>query len=360
MQEQQPSDMTLLTHPLVSVLRRYVQDDHILHAFQTIARHEFIPSYYTRDGQKWQRVPVSDPTWLEEIYKDRPLTTSLDTYGNPNVSSSQPNLMALMMESVHVQPGFRVLEIGTGTGYNAALLASIVGAEHVVTLDIHKVLLDEARKRVEKAVGLGVTFLHVDGRHLPGDLGFFDAIIVTAAHDRVEPSWINVLAQSGRIVFNLQLGTFCKVMIEAEKTENHLIGRVCSYRGDFMPLHDGNVNKNEHVSFPRLGLLDIAEFRPLIEDSDLLFFLHIQLPGMVLTRYRNTLGERSYTLSYEQKIVLFAPFKIRGDRQLWEKIQAVTQTFGRLENPKRSAYSLTVDEDGSLTFFYKNVCLPVL
>jgi protein-L-isoaspartate O-methyltransferase len=188
-------DLTSLRNQLVAEIKKDVQDETILNAFRAVPRHEFIEIFFNRTTtldkmQEWQPIHPSDPKWLTEIYTNRPLTTSIDKNGNPNTSSSQPDIMAKMIRSVHLQPNHRVLEIGTGTGYNAAILAHIVGKENVVSIDINQSLLDTAQERIERIVGTGITLLNADGRNLPETLGRFDAIIVTGSHDRLELSWI--------------------------------------------------------------------------------------------------------------------------------------------------------------------------
>jgi protein-L-isoaspartate O-methyltransferase len=357
---------TVLNERLVEEIRKDVQDETILNAFRMVPRHEFVPVFYTRTddastGQQWHRVTRNDQQWLEEVYKNRPLTTSIDRNGDPNISSSQPALLAQMLQSLHLQRGHRVLEIGTGTGYTAAILGYIVGSEKVVTLDINQALLEEARVRIERTGGSGRTILHADGRTLPEYLGEFQAILVTGSHDRIEPSWVRALVPGGRIVFNWIQG-LTKVMLEAEKTEERLIGRVSAYGGDFMQLHDGNVEERVRVPHQRLGLVTCQEFRPQIfEDPDFSFLLQIALPSLRYRRYRNASGEKSYAVRdlSGHRLVHFFPGKIRGDGSLWEEIRALHETFEQLLRPSRKAFSLCVDERGCMTFSYKDYVFRV-
>jgi protein-L-isoaspartate O-methyltransferase len=110
-----------LKRPLASSVRE---------ALLRVPRHVFVPSYY--DHQQQQTAPASSDeqawqAWLQAIYRDQALTTQFDERGLPTSSSSQPSVMALMLEHLALQPGMRVLSIGTGTGYNAALLAALTG-----------------------------------------------------------------------------------------------------------------------------------------------------------------------------------------------------------------------------------------
>lgn len=274
-------DIAMLQQRLVDAIKEFIQDETILHAFKRVPRHEFVPSFFDRvPGRKreWRRVSaLNEPEeWLEKVYTNRPLTISIDAQGYSNCSSSLPDLMALMIQSVSIgqvqkQSG-RVLEVGTGTGYNAALIGSIIGPTSVTTVDINQALLDVAGERIRRTVGTGTNIMHLDGRHLPHDLREFDAIIVTGAHQRLETSWIEALKPGGRIVFNW-MKSFARVMIEAEKCSNGtMIGKVSSYGGDFMGLHDGQGITREPIPFNQLAPIDGALLSSLFDDQDFRFF----------------------------------------------------------------------------------------
>jgi protein-L-isoaspartate O-methyltransferase len=350
-------DPTSLSNQLVEAIKREVQDETILSAFRAVPRHEFIETFFNRTMtraamQEWQAVYPCDPEWPTAIYTNRPLTTSIDKNGNPNISSSQPDIMAKMIRSVHLQPGTRVLEIGTGTGYNAVILAHLVGKENVVSIDINPILLDRAQERIERTVGIGVTLLNADGRNLPETLGRFDAIIVTGSHERFEPSWIRALETGGRIVFNWNK-SFTKAMLEAEKTnDGKLSGSVCDYRGDFMHLHDGNGVEWSSLPPQPLERIGSLPFQNTLLEVDFGFFLQIHLPHLTLHRYRKK-GERYYAVKERNRVVQFFSSEIKGDVSLWEEIQAIHANFQEMKEPDPQMFSFIADEDGTTNFIYK-------
>ena len=94
----------------------------VRHAFLMVDRRQFVPSCYVQRGLQWEVQQID-----AEAYEDQALIVHLDEYGRPDSSSSQPSLMAQMMEPLDVQPGLHVLEVGTGTGYNAAIIGQMVG-----------------------------------------------------------------------------------------------------------------------------------------------------------------------------------------------------------------------------------------
>lgn len=104
-------------------------------AFRRVRRHWFLPD-----------------AALDEVYRDVAVVTHRDTDGLPISSSSQPTIMARMLRQLDVQPGHQVLEIGTGTGYNAALLAQLVGPEgEVTTVEVTPDIAAAARRHLDRA-----------------------------------------------------------------------------------------------------------------------------------------------------------------------------------------------------------------
>jgi protein-L-isoaspartate(D-aspartate) O-methyltransferase len=157
---------------------RGIKDTKVLEVMGKVPRHLFIP--------EWQR---------KKAYEDYPLPIGEDQ------TISQPYIVALMTEVLRLQPSDRVLEIGTGSGYQAAVLAEIV--KEVFTIEIKKPLADRAKATLTE-LGYG----NVDVRFGDGYLGWeekapFDAIILTAAPDHIPPRLIAQLKEGGRLVLPL-------------------------------------------------------------------------------------------------------------------------------------------------------------
>src|SRR5262249_12648785 len=141
--------------------------------------------------------------WLDQVYADRVLVTQLDddptrwqvaretgpVFGVPTSSSSQPAIMAVMLAILDVAVGHRGLEIGTGTGYNAALLAHRLGSGNVHTVDIDPDLVESARKRLAYC-GFTPTCVAGDGSagHPAGAL--YDRVLATCAVARIPQAWL--------------------------------------------------------------------------------------------------------------------------------------------------------------------------
>ncbi len=153
-------------------------------AFAAVPREAFVAGGFQRRDGGW--VSPGGDGFLDAVYRDDVLVTKLDG-GVPVSSSSQPSLMALMLAALEVGPGDRVLEIGAGTGYNAALLRAL-GAS-VTTVDVQEDVAARARDALESAGIDGVRVLTGDGYEgAPGER--FDRAIVTVGVAGVSPRWL--------------------------------------------------------------------------------------------------------------------------------------------------------------------------
>lgn len=133
---------------------------------------------------------------------------------------SQPYVVALMTESLMLRPTDRVLEIGTGSGYQAAVLAEMV--KEVYTIEIRKSLADMATKRLKD---LG--YKNVRGKHADGYFGWeefapFDAIIMTAAANHIPPPLIKQLKEGGRLIIPLGSTVYYQVLTIVTKKKGEL------------------------------------------------------------------------------------------------------------------------------------------
>jgi protein-L-isoaspartate(D-aspartate) O-methyltransferase len=159
-----------------TIIARGVQDEQVIRAMQSVLRHEFVL-----------------PEDLSSAYADHPLPIG---YGQ---TISQPYVVAWMTELLELQPGEKVLEIGTGSGYQAAVLAEIPELE-IYSIEIVPELAQIAAQRLE---ALGYTGIHLrqgDGYYGWEEAAPFDAIIVTAAPDHLPAPLVSQLAEGGRIV----------------------------------------------------------------------------------------------------------------------------------------------------------------
>ncbi len=177
------------------IVARGVKDQHVLEAMSAVPRQLFVP-------------PALEPL----AYADSPLPIG---HGQ---TISQPYIVAFMSEAAEVKPQDRVLEIGTGSGYQAAVLAHL--AREVYSIEIVTPLAQEAAARLER---LGYSSLHLrvgDGYRGWPEAAPFDAILVTAAPERIPRALVNQLAMGGRMV--VPLGNLDQVLVRIRKTPSGL------------------------------------------------------------------------------------------------------------------------------------------
>ncbi len=191
-----------------------VTDPAVLAAMSAVPREAFVPHFWAtgpggRDYDLTGDRP--DPPAVQLVYDmDRALAVRWDPAhpGDATSTASAPRLMAWMLELLDLRPGLRVLEIGTGTGYNVALLAEIVGDPSLVTsVDIDDGLVAEARARLDH-LGYGdAHLLAADGAAgVPGTAPF-DRVVATVGCVDLAPPWLDQLAPGGRLLVPLQHGT---------------------------------------------------------------------------------------------------------------------------------------------------------
>jgi protein-L-isoaspartate(D-aspartate) O-methyltransferase len=181
-------------HRYATNVTAYVSDPAVVDAFVRVPREHFVHAVIGNDGR-----PV--PVTLDQVYSDEALVTRVRD-GLPSSSSSQPSLMAEMLAALRLRPGDRVLEVGTGTGYNSALIATITGAP-VVTVDVQPDVVADATAALE---GLNVTAIVGDGYLGAPGHGPFDRIIATVGVGGIPPAWFEQLAPDGRILAPVEHG----------------------------------------------------------------------------------------------------------------------------------------------------------
>ena len=180
---------------MVNLIERMgVRDSTTLAAMRSVPRHEFVPAEHERRAYGDHQIPIGLGQTI-----------------------SQPYIVAYMTELLRPKPGLRVLEVGTGSGYQAAVLAA-TGAT-VYTVEIFEVLAERAREPLARLGYSNVTVRHADGHdgwieHAP-----FDAVIVTAAAGYIPPALISQLKPTGRMVIPVGSVYGVQSLILVEKDE---------------------------------------------------------------------------------------------------------------------------------------------
>jgi protein-L-isoaspartate(D-aspartate) O-methyltransferase len=154
---------------------RGIRDQRLLNAMQSIPRHEFV-----------------DPRYRGQAYEDHPLPIEAGQ------TISQPYIVALMLELLQLDPSSKVLEIGTGSGYQTAVLSKIAG--HVYSVERHAELARQAAETLSLLGLSNVSVLTGDGSLGLAERAPFDAIVVSAAAAEIPPALFEQLREGGRMI----------------------------------------------------------------------------------------------------------------------------------------------------------------
>lgn len=307
-------------------------------AFEEVPRHLFVPCYYDVSGMRISR--DSRPgAWLRGVHSDRALVTHRHA-GEPVSSSSQPSLMAAMLHDLDVRDGCRVLEIGTGSGYNAALLAHRLGDDHVVSIDVRPDLTAAARAHLA-AAGYHPKVVTGDGGRGWAEDAPYDRIIATCRIDRVPPAWLRQLAGDGLIVAPLGNAVARLRRIGPDHAEGRFLGDAyfMPLRGDAhhapaAPVEPAEADRRPST-LPAEAITD-GDFRFLtgLLEPDLTWRTDPAVaPGSVVLRA----DDGSTAHRYPDGTVTEA-----GPRRIWSRLEAAHREYTAAGRPGPDRYGVTV------------------
>lgn len=349
-----------------SAISQWVQE-----AFLAVPRETFVPRFHRRTsrGSVTEIVDGDDPSqrreWLNAVYSDVPLvvqaTPAADVQshtGLPTSSSSMPSVMAGMLEALDLQPVHRVLEIGTGTGYNAALLCHRVGDKRVISVELHPQLAHSARTALasldvhpEIVVGDGVRSVDQSER--------FDRIIVTAAIDHIPPSWIDLLGPNGRIVADVR-GSMDGGIAALDRMDDGVVeGRFLAMDGAFMPMRTriGSPHRDGEdwtqvldKTNPHRGFTTVDP--RLLNEPGMRFLAQLHLSGLRVRGFLpdpecvDDLSGRTTTGSWADVALQpddagRYPVSQGGPHRIWDTIETAHATWLRLDRPSRTRFGIT-------------------
>ncbi len=347
---------------------------------EAVPRSRFLPDLiWPHDMATGETTSVDrarDPrAWQRHADADEPIVTQWDD-GNHRgeapgrsftSSSSMPSLVSAMLADLDARPGQRALEIGTGTGWNAALLAHRLGAENVVTIEVDRAVADEARRRLTD-FGLPVRVVHGDGFLGHADGAPYDRLIATCGLRQIPYAWVVQVRPGG--VLLVPWGTYYG---PGEATARLVVapdGRGASGPFTrpvaFMRMRSQRLVWPRHDDYVQPGALSVADTSSTaLTEAQLLgtgsfdavdFALGLRVPHIARNVDRKHDGQRAvwfYGLTDRSwAVVVFRDDRERakvyqaGPRRLWDEVADAHAWWVVHGEPAYDRFGLTVDERG--------------
>jgi protein-L-isoaspartate(D-aspartate) O-methyltransferase len=202
----------------LALRRRGISDQAVLRAMDEVPREYFV-----------------SPELIESAYADQALPIACGQ------TISQPFVVAYMTEQLEIEPAHRVLEIGTGSGYQAAVLSRLAG--EVVSLERYRTLADAARMRIETLGYSNVTIVVGDGTEGAPDFAPFDRVLVTAAAEKIPEALTAQLAEGGKMVLPVGPRDDTQYIVKLEKQSDGKLVRENLIAVRFVPLLPGRARE---------------------------------------------------------------------------------------------------------------------
>lgn len=332
-------------------------------AFAQVPRHVFLGRFFVANGGGWQAADRTDPGWLDQVYADRVLVTQLDgdparweqarttgpVRGVPTSSSSQPGIMAVMLGALRVADGNHVLEIGTGTGYNAALLCHRLGSANVTTVDIDPTLVAAARGRLASC-GFTPTCVATDGAAGYPANAPYDRVLATCAVARIPLAWLAQTVPGGFVVTTLHRPIGAGLVRITAGPGATGQGRVLAEDGRFMPLRAHKLARGARPDRPT------GAARPTDLDGEWLvncrsafeFYAGLAFPAATASMTEDgaiwLVDPDGSWARYERdgghRLVWQG-----GPRRLWDIVETTHAEWLGLGRPARDRFGITVDAE---------------
>lgn len=336
-------------------------------AFERTPRHLFAPQFRLPDNLGGRTLAGTDPEqvqdWLRAAYANDALLTDFASDGTLLRTCSSPSVVARMLEALDVAEGMSVLEIGTGTGWNAGLLATRLGSDAVTSVDIDSLFVQQARERLA-VLDLHPTLDAADGFGGYPARGPYDRIIATCSVRQFPPAWLQQIGPGGMILTDVR-GTFAGgLALVSRNVDGTVTGGFLQSSISFMPLHSPEVGVPSTVrgDWPvgrvvsasgdtRTTELDPAVLR---QPDSFSLFAQIVIPGALVTPVSVGADRTVFCLVHPDgawaRVELGDALPRRvtqeGDRRLWDELEAAHDLWSSLDRPARDQFTITITADG--------------
>lgn len=210
-----------------------IKSEALRRAFGKVERHRLVEQFIDYSKKEMVKFKPCNPEHLKFIYSDNVLVTRLKDGIRPTSSSSQPSLVAQMLELLELEPQMNLLEIGAGTGYNAALMSEIVGNQNLITtIDVQRDVVNQTKRLLSNLGYSNISVLHGDGFFGYAKYAPYNRIIATVCCADLSPHWVEQLLPKGLMLIPLQHGTTANAPLTLIWQENnHLRARIVGKSG---------------------------------------------------------------------------------------------------------------------------------
>lgn len=336
-------------------------------AFDRVPRHLFAPQFRLPDNLGGQTLdgmePAQQDDWLRAVYRNDALLIDVADDGTLRRTCSSPAVVAIMVEALQATEGHSVLEIGTGTGWNAALLATRLGSNAVTSIDIEPLYVEEARERLA-VLDLHPTLAVADGYSGYPSQAPYDRIVATCSVRQFPAAWLHQVRRDGMILADIR-GSFAGGLAKVTRTtENEASGEFLPSRVSFMPLRslDNHILDNSELARligPVAGIVGntrTTDLHPSVlkEQNSFAFFAQLAIPGSLITPVVVESVGTFFCLIHPDsqswaRVELgegtSLPVTQKGSRRLWDELEASYQVWSSLDRPTSDQFMITIMSD---------------
>lgn len=362
-------------HAFVSQLAAegYLNDRQLQAAFWEVPRHHFLPSFFTQENDgRWRAIDAGDPNYFPLVYADTTLTTQINgdidptpsaepVTGDGTSSSTQPSLMAAMLSALDLTGAERVLEIGTGTGYNAALLSHRQGEDKVTSIEFDPHVTNLARERL-KAVGYAPTVECADGEAGWPMGAPYDRVLATVAFPHVPRSWVDQTRDGGVIVCSLWSDLGGGPLLRLGVKDGVAEGRFLPIVGGFMPIRAVEPAQQalSAAVYQEGPKRDARVASAVLHDVNAGLWIALLVGGATWLGFTPDGGaDQMWLFSSDGSWSCLEDATMTveqyGPRRLWDEVESAYQRWLDAGSPNRERVGLTVASDGAHRFWLDSV-----
>lgn len=350
-------------------------------AFLAIPRDCFVPATIWQtnpDGAGYVSVSKADDPdrWWELVRSDSYVVTQVDDGVTApeqvgrriSSSSSMPAVMAVMLGALQAQDGDRILEIGTGTGYNTALLCHRLGDSMVTSVEIDPTVADHARKALA-ATGYAPAVITADGTEGDAEHAPYDRVLATVAVTEVPYAWIAQTHHGGTVVTpwgtRLLNSSLLRMTVAADGTASgHFVDHAAFMRLRAQRLGDWLPRPGEHPDAVE-STTSLHPYYPIGDDEGAAFAVSVLLPELEKSIAYHDADHTDYELlifheesrSWASVAVNSSssrsgrfPVRQHGPRTLWDEIEAAHAWWVEHGRPCYTQFGLTVTATGQFVW----------